>query len=185
MYASPNSSAREVGRIGLKYKALKVEKDWAKVRSGQIVGWVQLPTYTLQPVEPIHFAGAMIRIFRADWQGAYDMFEQVLKMPNISKSLKIDALLLQARALEEVRKDGSSKLNEVFTLSPYSETVVKYRLMKMLGQISDAMKPISDQSKALLIRRINLLLKEKAYLFPPEDPFIIELRKYIMEIENR
>jgi hypothetical protein len=184
MLALPNSSAREVGRVGLRVKAHKVEKDWAKVSSGGKIGWVNLPIYSSQPVESINFVGGMIRIFRGDWQGAYDMFEDVLSIPNLPTSLKVDVLLLQARALEEQRKDGSIKLKEALVLSPYSEKVVQYQLMQIIRHLSSSMKHAAGNQKSLSVKHIDDLLKRKAYLFPPNDPFISKIRKLMSVIKS-
>ena len=185
MYKLPVIGAQEVGRLGEKFKAFKVENDWAKVRSGKTVGWVQLPTYTRRPVEPIHFSGGMLRLFRADWQGAYAMFEQVLRIPTISKGLKVDALLLQARALEELNMDGGSKLEAAQALSPYSEAVVTYQLMRMISHISELKITKSEQLTSSSMHQIIKLMDKKAYLFPPQDPLISEIRKLMAEMTSK
>jgi hypothetical protein len=185
MYNLPVIGAQEVGRIGQKFKAVKAENDWTQVRSGKTVGWVQLPAYTRQPVEPIYFSGGMLRLFRADWKGANAMFEEVLKIPTISTGLKVDTLLLQARALEELNMDGSSKLKAAQALSPYSEAVVKYQLMRIISHISDSKRTKSEQLTSSSIHQIIKLVNKKAYLFPPQDPLISEIRKLMAEITSK
>jgi len=173
-----------IGRTGLKLKAVEVRGNIVKVRSGEKVGWLQIPSISGKPSELTDFVGAMIRIYRGDWQGAFELFDNVTKSSTASASLKLDAFLLKARAKEELGENGDAELEAAFKIDPYSRMVIAYRTMKWISDLKEAI----IQSQESLIRqdvlRIEGLLSKKKYLFHKGDPFLSKTYRFIETVRR-
>jgi len=185
IYNRKNTNSGIAGSVGKKFRAQIVEGEWVKIRSGQANGWVRLEKYSEKPIEIIDFVGGMIRVFRNDWKGAYELFENVTAAPESNSGIKVDALLLQARALEELGRDGSRKLDEALSLSPYSYIVIKYRLMKLVSDFQKALKSDNHEDALLVMQNAEQMLAINSFLLPPESPFFNELKNLILAVKSR
>lgn len=184
IWEKPYLYSNEVGRLGNEFRAIKVEGEWVKLSSKGNEGWVRLPNYSRTPIEMIDFVGGVIRLFRGDWQGANKLFEKVIRKTNTPPSLRVDTLLLQARTLYELGKDGSNKLGEAVSLSPYSATVVEYQLMQLIELFVEKMENEEKEQGLEVISQLVQILKSKSFLLQPEKPFVCELYRFLRTWEN-
>lgn len=98
LHERPDGGA-ERGRLGSRFLALRSERDAVYVRSAQgQEGWVRLPELAANRSEAVEFVSAMLRIYRADWDGARALLDKVVAAPTTPTAVRVDAALLRARA---------------------------------------------------------------------------------------
>ncbi|MGA1840952.1 MAG: hypothetical protein ACMUIU_10030 [bacterium] len=174
-----------IGIVGDSYIGIQFEPSLAKVRSGNVEGWVRLPELGKKRTEVGDFVAGIIRIFRGDWQGAASSMRRVVENPNSITLLKIDAYLYWGMALERQGKSGRTKIENAYRLNPYSLTTIRYIIMSDLS----ALKRLSDitgskAQKSKLISTMRSTIDRHAYLFPKNDPWLQNVLKIVSETTN-
>lgn len=169
LYASPTST-EAVGVVGGAFTALEQGANVARVESGGTRGWIRLPSLSASRSEVVDFVGAIIRVLRADWDGAARLFQNVITNPRAPASLKVDAHLYRGVALEHSGSGGAAELRRAYELNPYDRTVVSYLLMSHLAALMRT--PASDPERGRIVSAARELVASKRYLFPSDDPWL-------------
>jgi hypothetical protein len=159
-----------VGMLGPEFTALEHRPDAVKVKSGGVGGWVRLPRLTEQRTEVVDFVGGVIRIFRADWEGARDLFAKVIKNMHTPMHLRIDAHLYRAMAGAQLGLDVESDLAAAEKLNSYARRVVIFRAMSMLATYEGR----GRAGRCSLLDRIEKLVTEKNFVLLPDDPWLAQ-----------
>lgn len=181
---SDKSLKNPVGILtGDDFLAAKHEPDGEWLIEPKPGGWVPLPKISSIPSEIPDFTGAMIRIYRNDWDGAKDLLNNVYKNDSISNSLRIDTLLLLGLIEEKKNLSGYKYFNEAFNLNPLYKSSASYLVMGYFSDYTRKLKNhVEDNS---LIEKIRLLLKENSYLFDKNDQFFINANESYNKIVTR
>lgn len=183
IYRNPNKEV-EIGRVGKDIEAIEVmDEEWVKVVSNGNEGWIQLPLYAEEQLAIMPFIGGLIRIYRGDWKGAYILLDKVVNAKGSSITLRVDALLLQARSLIEQGKDGMAKIETAFELDPYSDIVVTYYLMAGVSNLGRLISSSQIEKAAGEVLKLKALMARKGYLFSDDDPFTSELQNMLRFVE--
>ena len=136
LYSRPEGGT-EVGRLGGRFLALRSGGDAVYVRTAQgREGWVRLPELASSRSEVVDFVSAMVRIYRADWDGARALFARVVESPAAPAALRLDAALLSARAGLLAGKPPTAMLDEMesaATLSPHARRAALYEAMARIA----------------------------------------------------
>lgn len=77
LYASPKSTD-VTGFVGNAFTALEQDGSFARVESNGAQGWLHLPSLSANRSEVVDFIGGIIRVLRADWDGAQRLFQDVI-----------------------------------------------------------------------------------------------------------
>jgi hypothetical protein len=166
----PSPTAREpIGRVGSYFTALRQEGAAAQVQSGDVTGWIRLPALSSSRTEVVDFVGGVIRIMRADWAGARTLFGNVITNPQAPTTLKADAHLYRAAALERSGESGADEARRAYALNPYDRTVVSYLAMSQLA--SAARMTANDSRREGALTETRRLLDANRFLFPARDPW--------------
>jgi hypothetical protein len=136
LYSQPEGGT-EVGRLGGRFLALRSDRDAVFVRPAQgRDGWVQLPELAANRSEAVDFVSAMLRIYRADWDGARALFARVVESPAAPAALRLDAALLRARAGLLAGMPPAAMVAEMesaASLSPHARRGVLYEGMARIA----------------------------------------------------
>lgn len=163
------SLSKRVGSVGESFTALEHSGDYVQVKSGDVYGWVHLPRLSAERTEVVDFTGAVIRIFRADWQGAEELLSRVLANPRLSTDLGIHSHLLRAMARERMGKSGRTDTEQALARNPYDRSAAMFHSMVILSELEKhRTKP---QRTEELRRELANFLTEKRFLFGAEDPW--------------
>ena len=172
-----------IGEVGDSYIGIQFEPGLAKVRSGNIEGWVRLPELGKKPTEVVDFVAGVIRTFRGDWQGAASSMRRVIDNPSTRTPLRIDAYLYWGMALERLGKSGRCMIENAYRLNPYSLTTIQYMIMSDLSAMGRlAGVPKSEAQRSMIIQNIKGIINDNAYLFPKNYPWLRKVLKLIEEI---
>lgn len=155
-----------VGRIGKEYRALRYESDAVYLRSGEAEGWVPLPNLSDRESEVSVFASALFRLLRGDWEGASVLLKRTLEMPQLPRSIRIDALLLQGLAAEQRGHSGLEWIQAALELNPYRVEACRYAVQAEVAAL--ARKPPNARSSEALGSR----LAQCRILFDPQDEWL-------------
>ena len=95
---SAKEGGAELGTLNAQlFKARQHEGDNVLVVSNpgpaQVKGWVRLPRLSASRVEVVDFVGGLIRVMRADWNGARTLIKRVVENTHTPTALRIDSLL--------------------------------------------------------------------------------------------
>jgi hypothetical protein len=187
MYRNKDMIPPPIGILGDYFKAIRHEGDKVLVVSKNTgTGWIHLPKLSSQRNEVVDFAGGLIRVYRGDWDGAFDLMKRVIRNQQAPTTLKVDAYLFQALAKTRQGKSPDEELRKAHELSPYSSAVVIYDIMNDLEQLSRDLLDsneggnVTEKAKSRA-RLIEDKVKENRYLFPENDVWL----KSVIEVAER
>lgn len=176
LYSTAEGGA-EVGRLGGRFLALRSGPDAVYVRSATgREGWVRLPELARSRSEVTDFVSAMLRIYRADWDGARALFARVVASPSAPTALRLDAALLGARAglLAGVpRASMIAEMERAASLSPQARRGVVYQAMARLA--TEAAQYRCPRSGRLDVT--EHWLDGRAGVFADDDPWLQQWRQ--------
>lgn len=131
---SEKGGGRPLGPLGINFVRIESDNDYAKVYSNKKTGWVYLPQIGRHKPELIDFAAGIMRIYRTDWQGAIDLFGNVLKNEGAPTNIRIDSLLYVIRAKSELGQAADGEVKQALALGPASRRVAQYVAMYYLAR---------------------------------------------------
>jgi len=166
LYASP-TSMEVIGNVGGAFTALEQGGNVARVESNGTKGWIRLPLLSASRSEVVDFVGGIIRVFRADWDGAARLLQNVIANPQTPTTLRLDAHLYRGVALERAGLDGTPDLQRAYELNPYDRATVAYLLMNRVVTLSRM--AASDPARGRLVSDTQRLITTNRYLFPSSD----------------
>lgn len=191
VYQLKSTGAAVVGNLrNASAQAISHEEDWSFVRlqNPNRSGWVYLPNLSRNPSEVVIFCSGIIRMFRHDWSGAIELFEQVLKTAGAPTNIKIDSHLYMSLAYEKMNKPDRSysMVAEAYQLNPYSKTTTKYLCMVYLSQLEELlMRRASEQEIQATIESLKDVISKNKILFSEDDPWIFRLEETLEKLEAR
>src|SRR5262249_45638310 len=125
----------------------------------------------------IDFLAGIIRIYRADWQGAIDMFNLVLRNERPPTALKIDSTLFIIRAKSELGLDASEQIKTLDGFGPLSQRAVRYVTMYYPAQCHAKGGPRAQFCATQGQTFIEKLLREDVSLFAEGDPWLMQVAR--------
>lgn len=131
---SQKGGGQPLGPLGVNFVRIESDGDYAKVYSNKKTGWVYLPQIGRHKPELIDFAAGIMRIYRTDWQGAIDLFGNVLKNETTPTNIRIDSTLYVIRAKSELGQSADDQVKQALALGPASRRVVQYVAMYYLAR---------------------------------------------------
>ncbi len=131
-------------------------------------GWVPLPGLAQQSGGIAEFTGGVVRIFRADWDGATDLLRRVLKHPSTPTAIRIDTLLYLGLAAEKQQRSGRKEIEQAYALNPLSQTSATYMIM---NAFADYLR-MPPGNRLAAISRVGVLLEQNRFLFAPDDAWL-------------
>ena len=131
---SQKGGGQPLGALGINFVRIESDGDYAKVYSNKKTGWVYLPQIGRHKPELIDFAAGIMRIYRTDWQGAIDLFANVLKNESAPTNIRIDSLLYVIRAKSELGQSADDEVKQALALGPASRRVAQYVAMYYLAR---------------------------------------------------
>lgn len=176
MYEKADRSSKVIGEVGNKYIGIEPRGHYQKVYSEGKRGWVYLPNLAKERNEVVDFIGGLIRIYRADWYGAKDLMEDVIKNKSTSTALKIDALLYKGRCMEEIGKSGEEAFQLAFKLNPFNHHAVRYWVMSRLSILVRLDRDgVYDEQYDSELTQAKALLEKKRVLFSQTDQWLLDV----------
>ncbi len=169
LYASPASRV-VIGRVGNAFTALEQDRSFARVESDGTRGWIHLPSLSANRSEVVDFVGGIIRVFRADWDGAARLFQKVITNPQTPTTVRLDAHLYRGVALERAGLNVTADFERAYKLNPYDRAAVTYLLMDRVAKLSRMVE--SDPARSQLLSDARQLVTSNRYLFPAGDPWL-------------
>ena len=169
LYSSPNAlkiyrdktMKEEIGTLADGYfRAYQHDRDGEWLIQ-PMRGWVPFPRLSERGTEVVDFTGGLLRIFRADWNGASDLLRKVLQEQSTPSSIRIDALLYLGLTAEKQKRSGRKEIEQAYAMNPLSQASAAYLIMNAFADYLRA-KP-SDRSAA--VSRIGSLLEQNRFLF--------------------
>lgn len=181
---SARRGGEPIGTVGNSYRGIQLEPELglAKVIADGVTGWVRLPQLGKRPTEVAAFVSGVIKIFRADWEGALKAMEQVINNPRTSTPLKIDAHLYAGMATEQLGKSGREHFETALALNPYAHRAVEYLLMGEVAALKRAEDPdfSNEPAEANLIRkRLRQLRDNYARLFSKDNQLMASIEQIV------
>ena len=167
LYPSP-SGGEPIGAVGSYFTALQQNGAAALVRSGDVTGWIRLPTLSSNRTEVVDFVGGIIRIMRSDWAGAHTLFGRVLANPQTPTALKVDSHLYRAAVLERSGSSGAEEARRAYALNPYDRATVSYVVMSLLA-LATRMPATNHTQRDRTVNEARTLLESNRFLFPAGD----------------
>lgn len=178
LYSSAEGG-KEVGRLGGRFVALRSGPDAVYVRSAEgREGWVRLPELAANRSEVVDFVSAMIRVYRADWEGARTLLARVVESSTAPTALRTDAALLAARAglmLGLPPATVLAELERAASLSPHARRGVVYGAMARLVAESTA----RDCPRDARLAAIDAWLRRHEGVFLSNDPWLEQCRRVL------
>jgi len=176
LFSQPEGGT-EVGRLGGRFLALRSGPDAVFVRPAQgRDGWVQLPELAANRSEAVDFVSAMLRIYRADWEGARALFARVVESPAAPAALRLDAALLRARAGLLAGMSPAAMVAEMesaASLSPHARRGVLYEGMaRIAAEASQHRCPRAERLDGL-----EQWLDGRAAVFAADDRWLQQWRQ--------
>jgi len=171
-----------IATVGQSYMGIQFENQLGvvKIISGDKRGWVRLPLLAKQKTVVSTFTGALIKIFRSDWQGALSAMQRVIDSENIRTPLKIDAHLYAGLALEKMGKSGRHYFEQALALNAYASRTVRYLIMSDLALL-EKMKTnnMAKQEITAKIEKTKALLSKNKKLFSANDEWFQQAEQII------
>jgi hypothetical protein len=170
---------REIGTVASASElfALQWEGESVRVRTDKVTGWLRLP-YISRTTEVVDFVGGLMRIFRADWDGALELLSRVASNPKTPTELRIDSYLLMARANYQLGHDHQPYLLEAEKFDRFSQRIVRYRVMGMLAGLKTSdLGGLVDKAAAT-----KEYLEAHAHLFSADDGWLPACRQLLAAI---
>ena len=163
-----------VGSIGTRFDRIQSDGDYAQIFSNGKIGWVYLPPIGSQKPEIIDFLGGIMRMYRTDWEGAIELFGNVLKNKSTPTALRIDSYLYIIRARSEIRQPADTEVNEVLALAPASRRAVQYVAMYHLARCPALTSPGCRAFDREFIARLP---DKYGPLFEPDDQWLMQIQE--------
>ena len=136
-----------IGRVENGLKAVTQDGPVAHVKTyAGLDGYLVLPKMTPEVNAMASFTGAIVRVLRADWAGAGQLFGKLSEASTPTSSF-VDAQLLSAYCLEQQGQSGREFVERAVVLRPSAPRVVKYRIMVLASDLARRMKA-GDQGGA-------------------------------------
>jgi hypothetical protein len=160
--------------------ATRWEEDAVRVSTGKTVGWLRLP-HLSRTTEVVDFVGGLMRIFRADWDGALELLSRVVSNTQTPMALRIDSNLLMARAAYQLGRDFEPYLLDAEKFDRFSKRIVRYRVMGMLAGLESAdAGQLVDKAAAT-----REYLDARAHLFSADDKWLLRCRELLAAFTKR
>ena len=126
-------------------------------------GWLPLPMLGGHPNEVALFTGAVMRILRADWEGAAQQLQKVLALPSTPTAVQVDAWLYLGLIKEKQGRSGWSEFERAFKLNPLSRPAARYVVMNAFADYA------RGDNREAARGRIRDRLAQTRFLFPDDD----------------
>jgi hypothetical protein len=159
-----------VGTVGDEFTALEQHANGAKVRSGNVTGWVRLPRLSAERTGVVDFVGGIIRVFRGDWEGVESLMSRVIADETAPNEIRTDAFLYKGMAAARQGKPSEPAFAEARKLSPNARRCVVYTVLGKLWDYS-RLQGGNSGAKVEILQDARRLLEESSYLFEPDDPW--------------
>ncbi|MGF1610820.1 MAG: hypothetical protein ACFCUQ_15570 [Kiloniellales bacterium] len=179
VYAEPEMQ-QAIGTLGDSFVGLIFEHGRAKVRVGDVIGWVQAPNLSKVHPEVIEMTAGILRLFRCDWEGAASSMARVISNPGTPAAVRVDAHLYRGMALEQLGKSGRDEFEEAFALNPYSRTTIRYLVMSDLAAL--ARQDLAATRRQELRERIAATLDQHYAIFPPDDAWLDQVEHLLSSL---
>ena len=166
---------QRMGVLGGNFWALEHGPDYSKVSTGPLTGYIGIPGLSGARSELSDFAGAMVRMYRKDWQGAIDLFQPIATGTRQPVSIRVSAYLMMSaasRMFHEQTKSADRSLEFVQAaerLNPYLRDTAKYKCMVLLAR----------RSEPGVIQQLDATVKATQYLFPNADPWLAKVKSVV------
>lgn len=161
-----------IGRVGFRAD-MHYDGSWSHIRTDDgRKGWLHLPQISRAPSEAVNFTGAVIAVYRGDWEWADRYLRQVVAAKSLRSPVRLDALLLRAMVAERAGKSGRADVAAALELNPTSRAAIQYRVMV---DISEALRTGKPNRKTL--ESTAQFLKERRHLFLEGDPWLRSVAK--------
>jgi hypothetical protein len=176
LYSSPTGETKIATIDASKHVShVRQEGNAIYMRAGKLEGWILLPELAEARSEVVNFSAGLMRIFRADWDGASSLLAQVVDNPGAPTPLKIDSLLLLAHANYQLGRDFTPYLIQAEELDPYAVRVIQYRVMGMLAKMQNA----EITERATLAAAAEKYLLERKQFFIGGDKWLLACRELL------
>jgi hypothetical protein len=174
----------EVGRVGGRFVALESAPGSVKVRTaaGQ-TGWVRLPELAAQRSEVVDFVSGLVRIYRADWQGARELLARVSDSAVAPTALRLDAALLGARAglLAGLPAEQMvAEMDRAVALSPNARRGAVYQTMLRLSAAGRREGCVDQGLRA----EIGAAIDQHRHLFLADDQWLAQVAQ-VLDADER
>jgi len=175
---SQKVGGQPLGPLGINFVRIESDGEYAKVYSNKKTGWVYLPQIGRHKPELIDFAAGIMRVYRTDWQGAIDLFANVLKNESAPTNIRIDGLLYVIRAKSELGQTADDEVKRALALAPASRRVTQYAAMYYLARCYRA--PVKAATCRPGDREFLLGFAERYdALFGQDDPWLAQLKDLV------
>jgi hypothetical protein len=176
LYAKPDGGD-VVGRLGGRFLALRSGRDAVYVRgAGGREGWVRLQELAAARSEVVDFVSAMIRVYRADWDGARALLARVVAAPSTPAALRTDAALLRARAgllAGLPPAEMIAEMKRAAAANPHARRAVLYEAAARIHP--DEVRRSCPSAAEL--RELDAWLEGQAAVFPADDSWLAQWRR--------
>jgi hypothetical protein len=182
LYSSP-SGERKIATLNVERipAHLRQQGNAILVQADHRTGWIILPQLSEESPEIVDFTAGLIRIFRADWGGAFTLLSQVVQNSKAPIALQIDSLLLMARAQYELGLDFDRYLVEAERLDQYAPRVIRYRAMGLLAKLQ-ATEP---SQRGAVAASIGEYLGPRRQFFAADDKWLVDTNRLLDSISKR
>jgi hypothetical protein len=149
---SDRTYTTRIGTLGQGFLALRYETDAVYLRSNNTEGWVPLPKITDARTEVVDFTGAIIRLMRADWQGAKALLARLDDDVSLPAGIALSVELLKGLVREQTGESGLEFFAAAVERSRLSKAASEYLIMSRVADL--------EQSRSKAGRRREQLLAE-------------------------
>jgi hypothetical protein len=173
LFDSPTSQ-HEIGRLGSEFTAIESRPAAALVSANGKRGWIRMTEISRSRSEVTDFVSALVRIYRADWDGAAEYLGRVIDNPASPATLRTDAYLLRAMAHARSGRhvaEIAADLDAASRISPFARRVAIYRAM---GAIQGALKRPPCEQRGT-VENIAKWLAAMPNVFAADDPWLPQL----------
>lgn len=162
LYSEPHGRGQRRGSVGPRFKALQATAQTVQVTGSAGAGWLNLPELAENHSEISDFISGVIRVFRADYDGARQYLHRVLRNPEAGITVKSDAYLYLAIADYQMRDSRSAAANveRARSLDPYGASAARAAVFLALPSA------FRDGNPAQLRQRVEVARA----LVPDTDP---------------
>ena len=107
-------------------------------------GWVHLTDLYREKIQASEFSQGLLRYLRGDWVGARDLFQEIVEIPDLPQSIRIDALLLLGAAEERLGNSGVNNFRHAYQINPFNKVSAQYLIM---GELSEISRLVNERDK--------------------------------------